>query len=139
VAGGWALPPGKRPKWLAAEKGMKRFDLRKLALAELLWKRTAVTHEWIAEKPSMRSAANVSQQLRRFDRVKTQSRLPPEIRTFLSAAWSSAMRRFGLSRFAHGPHFPHQRSPIPGRPFLILGFGDFHLALCHLRETLNPL
>ncbi|MEP4077369.1 transposase [Haloferula sp.] len=27
VAGGWALPPGKRPKWLAAEDGMKRFDL----------------------------------------------------------------------------------------------------------------
>lgn len=27
VAGGWALPPGKRPKWLAAEDGLKRFDL----------------------------------------------------------------------------------------------------------------
>ena len=27
VAGGWALPPGKRPKWLAAEEGLKRFDL----------------------------------------------------------------------------------------------------------------
>jgi hypothetical protein len=27
VAGGWALPPGKRPKWLAAEGGLMRFDL----------------------------------------------------------------------------------------------------------------
>ena len=27
VAGGWALPPGKRPKWLAAEEGLMRFDL----------------------------------------------------------------------------------------------------------------
>jgi putative transposase len=27
VAGGWALPPGKRSKWLAAEEGLKRFDL----------------------------------------------------------------------------------------------------------------
>lgn len=27
VAGGWALPPGKRPKWLAAGEGLERFDL----------------------------------------------------------------------------------------------------------------
>jgi putative transposase len=27
VAGGWALPPGKRPKWLAAGDGLKQFDL----------------------------------------------------------------------------------------------------------------
>jgi putative transposase len=27
VAGGWVLPPGKRPKWLAAEEGLMRFDL----------------------------------------------------------------------------------------------------------------
>jgi REP element-mobilizing transposase RayT len=178
LAGGWALPPGKRPKWLAAEEGLRRFDLpdtvagrrrmaerldrraveeegqtcgmpvvaedvdarcshlrrgwywgsqkfagklrelsekrtnakkrssrasqrtpqatahgeeqakqwlkdglaaaalgakdlphmkgsapQKLALAELLWKRTTVSQEWIAQKLAMRSAANVSQQL----------------------------------------------------------------------------
>ena len=37
----------------------------------------------------MRSAANVSQQLRRFNRVKTQSKLSPEIQTFLNEAWKS--------------------------------------------------
>ena len=204
VAGGWALPPGKRPKWLAAAEGLKRFDLpdtvagrrkmvkrldrraveeemkkcgvpvvpkevdgrcshlrrgwywgsqkfaeklrklseklikegkqssrgyrkapqvtshsvqqaerwlidglrvaglrkkdlpelkgsdpRKLALAELLWKRTTVSQEWISEKLSMRSAANVSQQLRRFDRGKTVSKLPAKMKVFLNDAWAS--------------------------------------------------
>ena len=70
-------------------QGLKGSDPRKLALAELLWKRTTVSQEWIAEKLSMRSAANVSQQLRRLDRVKTRSELSPEMLTFLSEAWSS--------------------------------------------------
>ena len=48
----------------------------------LCWMRTKVSQEWITEKPSMRSAANVSYQLRRFDRVKTQSRLPPQCELF---------------------------------------------------------
>jgi hypothetical protein len=39
----------------------------------------------------MRSAANVSQQLRRFDRVKKQSKLSPEMRGFLKDAWDSTM------------------------------------------------
>jgi hypothetical protein len=30
--------------------GLKGSDLRKLALAELLWKQTTVSQEWIAEK-----------------------------------------------------------------------------------------
>jgi hypothetical protein len=34
-------------------------------LAELLWSRTTVTQEWLAEKLQMLSAANVSQLLRR--------------------------------------------------------------------------
>ena len=71
--------------------GLKGSDLRKLALAELLWKRTTVSQEWIAEKLSMRSAANVSQQLRRFNRLKTQSKLSAEMRGFLQSAWNSAM------------------------------------------------
>jgi hypothetical protein len=71
--------------------GLKGSDLRKLALAELLWKRTTVSQEWIAEKLSMRSAANVSQQLRRFNRLKTQSMLSAEMRGFLQSAWNSAM------------------------------------------------
>ncbi len=71
--------------------GLKGSDPRKLALAELLWKRTTVSQEWIAGKLSMRSAANVSQQLRRFNRVTTQSKLSPEMRIFLKDAWDSTM------------------------------------------------
>jgi hypothetical protein len=67
--------------------GLKGTDPRKLALAELLWKRTTVTQEWIADRLSMRSAANVSQQLRRFDRQATNAKLPEKLREFLAEAW----------------------------------------------------
>ncbi len=75
------LAEGPQAAVLAAKdlSGLKRSDPRKRALAELLWKRTTVSQEWIAVKLSMRSAANVSQQLRRFDRVK-ESKLLPEMR-----------------------------------------------------------
>ena len=45
--------------------------------------------DWIAEKLAMRSAANVSQQLRRLDRGKTLSKLPPEMRSLLEGARKS--------------------------------------------------
>jgi hypothetical protein len=35
------------------------------------------------EKLSMKTAANVSQQLRRFDRPKTRAKAPKELRVFL--------------------------------------------------------
>jgi REP element-mobilizing transposase RayT len=87
------LAEGLQAAGLAAKNlsGLKGSDPRKLALAELLWKRTTVSQEWIAEKLSMRSAANVSQQLRRFERVKEQSKLSPEMRGFLKDAWDSTM------------------------------------------------
>ena len=86
-AGRW-LAEGLQAAGLAEKdlSGMKGSDPRKLALAELLWKRTTVSQEWIAEKPSMRSAANVSQQLRRINRVNTQSKLSPEMQDFLKEA-----------------------------------------------------
>ena len=62
--------------------GLKGSDPRKLALAELLWKQTTVSQEWIAEKLSMRSVANVSQQLRKMNQRKTRGKLPPEMRNF---------------------------------------------------------
>ena len=68
---------------------MKGSDPRKLALAEPLWKRTTVSQEWIAEKLAMRSAANVSQQLRRFDRAKANAKLPPEMRGLLKQTWDA--------------------------------------------------
>lgn len=45
--------------------------------------------EWIAERLSMRSAANVSQQLRRRDQGKTLGRLPPEMLNFLEGTRKS--------------------------------------------------
>ena len=53
------------------------------------WKRTTVSQEWIAEKLAMRGAANVSQQLLRFDRAKANAKLPPEMRRFLKQAWDA--------------------------------------------------
>ncbi|MFC7339705.1 hypothetical protein ACFQY0_21145, partial [Haloferula chungangensis] len=74
---------GMVPKELPQLKGS---DPRKLALAELLWSRTTVSQEWIAEKLSMRSAANVSQQLRRMKKRKAETQLPPELKRFLKNA-----------------------------------------------------
>jgi len=68
---------------------LKGSDPRKLALAELLWKRTTVSQEWIARKLAMRSAANVSQQLRRLDRKHVLSKVPPAMRRFLGNAWQA--------------------------------------------------
>jgi putative transposase len=70
------LRPGDLP-------GLTGSDPRKLALAELLWKRTTVSQERIAEKLSMRSAANVSQQLRRFNRAEMNALLPAEMQNLL--------------------------------------------------------
>jgi len=64
----------------AAEVGrLKGSDARKLLLADLLWRRTTVSQEWLA----MKSAANVSQQLRRLDRKKASTKAPEELREFL--------------------------------------------------------
>ena len=38
----------------------------------------------------MKTAANVSQQLRRFDRPKTRAKAPKELRVFLDEAESAA-------------------------------------------------
>jgi REP element-mobilizing transposase RayT len=66
---------------------MKGSDPWKLAMAELLWKRTTVSQEWIATNLAMRSAANVSQQLRRLVRQKAFSRLSTSMQRFLREAW----------------------------------------------------
>ncbi|MDI1310912.1 transposase [Prosthecobacter sp.] len=63
--------------------GLKGSDIRKVALAGLLWRRTVASQEWIAERLFMKSAANVSQQLRRQDRNKVQGLLPKALKVFL--------------------------------------------------------
>ena len=75
----------------AAElKKTKGSDPRKLALAYLLWRHTTVSQGWLAEQLHMRSAANVCQQLRRFDLKKHRSKLPPDLRTFIESVMDDA-------------------------------------------------
>jgi len=61
-------------------------DVRKVALANLLLERTVARQSWIADKLAMRSAANVSQQVRRY---RTQrSRLSATLKEYLESAQS---------------------------------------------------
>jgi REP element-mobilizing transposase RayT len=69
---------------------LKGSDVRKLLLADLMWRRTTVSQEWLAAKLAMKSAANVSQQLRRLDRKKVREQAPEAFRDFLEKAESSA-------------------------------------------------
>ena len=62
---------------------VKGSDARKVLLADLLWRRTVVSQEWLAEKLAMSSAANVSQQLRRLDRKRALGRVPEAMKQFL--------------------------------------------------------
>jgi REP element-mobilizing transposase RayT len=71
---------GLRAEELGSLKGS---DARKVLLAELLWKRTVVSQEWLAEKLAMKSAANVCQLLRRLDRKEALKSVPKELGAFL--------------------------------------------------------
>ena len=70
---------GIKPSELEELKGS---DPRKLALAQLVWKRTCVSQEWIARELAMKSAANVSQQLRRLG-TRRPDDLASELEAFL--------------------------------------------------------
>jgi putative transposase len=59
-------------------------DARKVALADLLLKRTIARQGWIADRLVMRSAANVSQQVRRY-RATKKPKLPPRLKTYLNS------------------------------------------------------
>ena len=64
---------------------MRGSDPRKIALAQLLWRRTTVSQGWLAEKLAMRSAANVSQLLRRAG-TEPIKQLPKRLVAFLKRA-----------------------------------------------------
>ena len=64
-------------------------DARKVLLADLLWRRTVVSQEWLAEKLAMKSAANVSQQMRRLARKNALAAVPESLRLFLHEADAS--------------------------------------------------
>ncbi|MBV6501898.1 MAG: hypothetical protein CJBNEKGG_04439 [Prosthecobacter sp.] len=65
---------------------LKGSDPRKVLQAELLWRRTVVSQKWLAEKLEMKSAANVSQQLRRLDGKSAIKKVPEELKQLLEEA-----------------------------------------------------
>jgi REP element-mobilizing transposase RayT len=58
-------------------------DVRKTALANLLLERTVARQSWIAERLAMRSAANVSQQVRRY-RIRNP-KVPSKLKAYLQS------------------------------------------------------
>lgn len=73
---------GLNEKDLAAMKGS---DIRKVALARLVWKKTTANQEWIARKLDMSSATNVSQQIRRLEKAGEKGRLPGPLKAFIKS------------------------------------------------------
>jgi len=61
-------------------------DVRKVAIAVTIWQRTTVKMQWLSSHLSMRSAANVSQQIRRFRQAT--STIPTPLRKWISALQS---------------------------------------------------
>jgi hypothetical protein len=59
-------------------------DARKAAIAELLWKRTTVSRGWIAEKLSMKSAANVGAAMRRLSGGKLKKQYSQKFEEFIN-------------------------------------------------------
>ena len=84
-------------KWLAeglaaaelSEEGIRSLpgsDGRKAALAELLWSRTTVSQEWLAENLHLKSASNACQVIRRYKRNREKVKLPKGLEKFIKTA-----------------------------------------------------
>ena len=71
---------GMSKESLAETKGS---DPRKVALAKLLWEKTAVTQTWIAERLEMSSAANVGRTLHKWRWPGLNRRLEKGLREFI--------------------------------------------------------
>ena len=86
------LQEGLEAAGLAREdlSSVRGSDPRKVSLAELLWRRTTVTQEWLAEKLQMRSAANVSQLLRRAVIKRRNRQVPSRLTHFINRAIQAA-------------------------------------------------
>ena len=65
-------------------------DVRRGAAAWIVWHRSGAPQAWIAERLGLRSAANVSQQRRRFDNTR-DAELPPDV-----MRWRKAWRKSGF-------------------------------------------
>jgi REP-associated tyrosine transposase len=62
-------------------------DARKVVIARAIWEQTVLPQTWLAERLRMRSAANVSQQLRRHRAHAKRSELPLSLQK-----WSSSVK-----------------------------------------------
>jgi putative transposase len=61
-------------------------DRPKVAIARAISEQTLVPQKWLAERLAMKSAVNISQQLRRFAVEAKRSDLPFSLRSWLSSA-----------------------------------------------------
>jgi putative transposase len=61
-------------------------DGRKAALAELLWSRTTVSQEWLAERLYLKSASNACQVIRRYKKQREKVSLPRALADFIKRA-----------------------------------------------------
>lgn len=75
-------------------EGLPGSDVRKAAVAALLWKNTTVNMEWICDRLKMRSAANTRQQIWRFNNPSPKKRnsraLPKKFLEWLKQSQVSA-------------------------------------------------
>ena len=60
-------------------------DASKVALAGLVWKRTTISQSWLAKRLCMKSAANVSQQIKRMEQKGFEDRLSKSLRKYLDS------------------------------------------------------
>ena len=66
LLGGLLLREAAAGLWAAGLAELPGSDGRKVAIATVIWQKTTMKMQWIAERLSMRSAANASQQIRRY-------------------------------------------------------------------------
>jgi putative transposase len=62
---------------------VKGSEVRKMLMADLLWRRWVVSQEWLAEKLTMKSAAYVCQQLRRLEGKKALAAVQDILKVYL--------------------------------------------------------
>jgi putative transposase len=61
-------------------------DGRKAAIAELLWSRTTVSQEWLAQKLHLKSATNASKVIRQYKKERQKVDLPKSLVEFIKTA-----------------------------------------------------
>ena len=64
-------------------KRTERGDLRRVAIAWAIACKTTVSQGWVAEQLGLKTAANVSQRVRRFETMKDK-KLSPEMQAWMS-------------------------------------------------------